>query len=366
MLDASIALPRRLWIVALCGSVLASLACSGQPVTSVATTPSAQPTAVAAAPATATPRTIVRTARTQGLGNIMHIAATRGYFSEQGIELQLEEFRTAADALPAMSKNELQVGSSPPLPSFFNALARGVRLALALNGSYLAPGARGYPVLARLDGGKPVVEAPADLRGKRIAHPARGNPAEPALERMLAAGGLSEADLQDVEYMAFPEILAAFGGGSIDLAIVPEPWGVLAEDRALAARVADAGDYIPGAEIAMIVYSEQFARDQSDAARRFAVAYVRAARDYADAWENGRDRDAVLAILAESANIDPRILEKSGYLAVRRNGRIDGEALASWLDWLSEHGYVPQKPDLASLIDYQFADYAVQALDGRR
>jgi NitT/TauT family transport system substrate-binding protein len=362
-------------VVLIYGWVLTTLACTGLPATPATPTASARPAAVNTAPAAAAaptavptivPPITVRSARTQGLGNILHIAEVRGYFKEQGIVLRLEEFRSAAEALPALSTGDLDMASSPPLPSLFNALARGIPLALALDGSYLAPGARGYPMIARLDEGRPVVQDLVDLRGKRVAHPARGNPAEPALERMLAEAGLSETALRDVEYMGFPEILAAFAGGSMDVAIVPEPWGAIAEDRALAARVRDASEYIPGAEIAMILFSERFARDRTDAARRFAVAYLRAARDYADAWENGRDRDAILAILAESANIDPRILDKAGYLAVRRNGRIDDDALAGWLDWLSAHGYVPEKPDLASVVDHQFADYAVQVLDGTR
>lgn len=329
------------------------------------TAPTAQ---VAQAAATSPPAPIVvRASRTQGLGNIMQLAATRGYFREYGIELQVEEFRSSAEALPAISTGDLDVGSTPPLPSLFNALARGVRLALALDGSHLKPGARGYPTITRLSDGQPIVQTLADLRGKRVAHPARGNPAEPALERMLAQAGLSESDLQDIQYMGFPEILTALGTGNVDLAIVPEPWGAIAEERGLAARVWDASEFIPGAQIAMVVFSEKFVQQQQgEAAKRFAVAYVRAARDYADAWELGRDKDAVFAILAESANMDPRILERAGFLAVRRNGRIDGEALARWLDWLADHGYVPQKPDLAALLDHRFADYAVRVLDGSR
>jgi NitT/TauT family transport system substrate-binding protein len=356
-----------------CSCLLAILACTPGPAVPAppATQPvgNATPSAARGSAPTAVGSSaplVARVARVQGLGNILQIGVTRGYFLEEGVELRLEEFRTAGDALPALSTGDLDVASTPPLPSFFNAVARGVRLAVALNGSYIAPGARGYPVITRIVGGHPLVESASDLRGKRIAHPARGNPAEPALERMLAEAGLVIADVGDIQYMGFPEILAALGSGSMDAAIVPEPWGAIGEHRGLVTRVRDASEFIPGAEIAMIVFSEQFTQSRADAARGFAVAYLRASRDYADAWESGRDRDAVFDIIAESAHVERQILDKAGYLAVRRNGRVDGVALAWWLDWLVEHGYVPQKPDLASLIDHRFADYAVQTLDSPR
>lgn len=372
---------RNAWscVSVICGSVVATMACAGgpaapaagapptaAPVASAATASARIGAAPAAVPATPAPTFVLRAARTQGLGNVMQLADTRGYFQEQAIDFRVEPFASAADALPALSQGDLEVASAPPLPSFFNALAREIRLVLALDAAHLAPGKRGYPVLTRLAERQPVVQDLTDLRGKRVAHPARGNPAEPALERLLAEAGLQQADLQDVQYMGFPEILAAFGGGSMDVAIVPEPWGALAEDRGLGARVRDAGDYIPNAQISMIVFSERLARERPDAARRFAVAYLRAVRVYMDAMEGGPEREAVIRTLSESAGIDPRVGEKAGYLAIRRDGRINRETLTSFLDWQWEHGYVPQKPDLASLLDYQFADYAAATLEGTR
>ncbi|HLH25214.1 MAG TPA: ABC transporter substrate-binding protein [Chloroflexota bacterium] len=381
MIGIGIVSGRRLCLVLLSSGVLTFSGCTGAPRSPAAPTPGVQSTATSQAPpaAAAPPASgsaaqgadqpspvpaVVRAARTQGLGNIIHLADARGYFRELGIDLHSEQFGSAGDALPALSRGDLDVASAPPLPSFFNALARDIRLVLALDASLLTPGNRGYPVLSRLAGGQPVVQSPSDVRGKRVAHPARGNPAEPALDRMLDEVGLTVSDLADVQYMGFPEILAAFGGGSADLAIVPEPWGAIAEDRGLAARIGDAGDYIPNYEIAMIVFAEKFGHQQSDVARRFAVGYVRAARDYMDAMEYGRDRDAVIALLAESANISPQILSKAGYLAVARDGRINSQTLTTFLNWQVEHGYVPQRPNLDEFLDYQFADDAVRTLDG--
>jgi NitT/TauT family transport system substrate-binding protein len=374
-----VARKRALAAALLSGGILATLACTASPTSPTASTPAARsaasspavaPTSAAgpassAAP-TQAPLAVVRTSRSQGLGNVLQIAVRRGYFEEQRVDLQQIEFRSSAESIPPLSTGQLEAGSFTPNAAFFNALGRGIHLALALDASHIVPGTRSMPLLSRLAGGAPVVRDLPDLRGVRVAHNPRGTIAEPTLERMLAEAGLGVGDLQESTYMPFPDILAALGGGTIDAAVVPEPFATIAEERGLAARVRDGGDYVAGAQIAMMVFSERFARQQPDAARRFAVAYLRGARDYMDAMEHRRDREAVVAILAESAGVAPELLDKAGYFPIRRDGRVNGDALASFADWLAEHGFVEQRPNLAALVDHQFADHAQRTLDHAR
>ncbi len=371
---------RDLYALGLSGCLVASLACTSSreqaatPVPGTGSSPTAEaaaasPTGTPAARATNTTvarPTVVRTARTQGVGNVMQVALLRGYFQEEGLDVQQIEFGTAADALPALSTGELDAGSSAALPSLFNALGRDIHLTLALDATHLGPGTGGYPLIARLANGTPVVREIADLRGKRFAEPSPGSPQEPLAERMLADAGLGLGDLGDIQYLSFPNTLAAFAAGTMDATMAPEPWGAIAEDRGVGVRVADSSPYVPGLPVAMIVFSERFARDRPEAARQFAIAYLRAARAYMDAMESGHDREAILALLAKATNVEPRILEQAGYLPINRNGRIDVAALRNLLDWLAEHGYVPQKPDLDTVVDHRFADAAASALDNRR
>ncbi len=349
-----------------------TLACASRAVAPPAAASPTAPLAAAVAPASATPaaptatplREVVRVSHTQGLAGPLQIAMVRGYFAEQGVDLRREEFGSTAEAVLPLSTGELDVGSATPNAAFFNALARGIRIQLALAGSHVEPGAGGFPLMARPSPHGPVVASVADLRGKRIGQNQRGVINEWALERMLADAGLR---LEDVEIvvMPFPDVLAGFGGGSVDAAILPEPYGTIAEERGLAVRLLEADEYLAGAQVAAMVYSEQFAQ-REDVARRWAVAYLRGVRDYMDAMEYGRDRDEVLTLLAEATGYDPRLLQKAGYFPVRRDGRVSGEAIQAMLDWLVDRGYVPQRPDLARLLDHRFADYAAHVLDQAR
>jgi NitT/TauT family transport system substrate-binding protein len=371
------------WMIPISGCVLVALACGGSSAPEASPTvspramvPSAGPAATAvlptvaavAAPTVAPPPApvTVRVSRTQGLGNTLQIPVVRGYFREQGLQIEHVEFGSSAEAIPPLATGDVDAGAQAPNAAFFNALARGIRIALALDASHVQPGGRGFPLMSRLVEGSPVVQSLTDLRGKRFAHNQRGVITEPAMERMLAEAGLGVSDLADLHFLPFPDIMAAFGGGTIDASIMPEPFGTIAEERGLGARVRQADDYISGAMVAMIVFSEKFVRERPDPARRFAVAYLRGARDFMDAMEHGRDREAILTILAEAARVEARIWDKSGYFPIRRDGRVNAEALVTFADWMMEHGYLQQKPDIESLVDHRFADHAAQTLDSTR
>lgn len=319
-------------------------------------------------PAGPTPRPpdVVRVSYTSGLAGALQVAIARGYFEEQGIDLRREEFGSTAEAMAPLSTGDLDAGSTTPNASLFNALARGVRLRLALAGTHIERGTNYLGLLVRLGpDGAPVARDVAELRGKRIAQNQRGVISEWALDRLL---GEAHLRLQDVEIiiMPFPDTLVALGGGSIDAVVMPEPFGTIAELRGLAARVRDAGEVVLGGQVAVMSFSERFASERPEVAKRWAVAYLRGARDYMDALELGRDREAVVALLAQLSGLDANLIERAGYGAVRRDGRVDAAALEAMLDWLVARGYVPQRPDLAPVLDTQFADHAARVLDGQR
>ena len=54
----------------------------------------------------------------------------------------------------------------------------------------------------------------------------------------------------------------------------------------------------PNNQAGVIIYAPQFMREQSDAARRWMVAYTKGIRDYNDAFLQGKNRQAVVDVLA--------------------------------------------------------------------
>src|ERR671932_249757 len=51
----------------------------------------------------------------------MFVAQERGYFQDEGLEVELVPFRGVAEALPALANGELPLSGGAPDPSVFNA-----------------------------------------------------------------------------------------------------------------------------------------------------------------------------------------------------------------------------------------------------
>jgi NitT/TauT family transport system substrate-binding protein len=93
----------------------------------------------------------------------MYIAKERGYFAEQGIDMEMQSFDSGALLIPAVAAGQLEAGHGVPGPALFNALAREVNMktvsAIAYNNTTL---------LARKDLADQI-RTVQDLKGKRVS-----------------------------------------------------------------------------------------------------------------------------------------------------------------------------------------------------
>jgi NitT/TauT family transport system substrate-binding protein len=292
---------------------------------------------------------------------VLALAEALGYFHEQRIDFQEVEFASTAEALPALATGQIDAGSTSPTPGLYNAFARGVRIIMALGASEVEPNGNGFPLMSRVGPRGPVIRELSDLRGKRIGQNQRGVISEWALDRALGSVGLQLDDIEIV-VMSFPDQIVALGTGGIDGTVIPEPFGTTAEQRGAAVRVLNTDEYIPGGQVAVMLFSDQFAHERTDVARRFSVAYLKAVRHYMDAMQKGHDREAVVGILSKTSGVPAQVIDQAGYFPFRRDGRVNVDTVQGILDYYIERGYVPQRPDIATLLDVQFADHAGQTL----
>ena len=131
---------------------LALLACSGGNTAA----PSPPRAAVEPAPATAPAApaaslTTLSLGLTAAVGYPFYIATERGYFREQGIDLQIEGVRTGSDMVPMIANGQLDVSQQAVSPATFNALLRNVAMKAILDGSHSDPGQRSHATMARKD-----------------------------------------------------------------------------------------------------------------------------------------------------------------------------------------------------------------------
>jgi ABC-type nitrate/sulfonate/bicarbonate transport system substrate-binding protein len=293
----------------------------------------------------------------------IYIATDRGYFQQQGLSPTLERFDTGAQMVAPLAAGQLDAGAGTPAASLFNAISRDLPLRIVAENARVASGRSHLTMVARselLADGE--LTDYADLRGRPVAINARGGGSEIQLDRALARGGLTLADV-DVKEVPFPDMLPSLVNRNLDAAIVIEPFLALGLARGAFEVFKPVGDFYPDHQIAVLLYSPQFAA-QREPAQRFMVAYLRGLRDFDDAFYRDRGRAEVVDILARNTVVrDAALYAAMVPHRVDRNGQMNRESLAADLSWYASHGYLTgAAPDLNTVVDTSFLDYALAQL----
>lgn len=224
------------------------------------------------------------------------IAYERGYFQQQGLEVEFVPFDNTARMTPSLATGELDVGAGGVSAGLFNATARGVPIKIVGPQARQDPGASSVFFMVRHE----LIESGQfrdypDLRGRKLAIPGRGTSPDFAAGLALARAGLSPEDCELVE-LSFPDMVIAFGNQAIDVAVQAEPAATQAVNRGAAVKWRELADIRPGIQFTVVLYSPQFA-ERTEAARRWMVAYLKGVRDYNDAFARGHGREEAVDIL---------------------------------------------------------------------
>ncbi len=298
----------------------------------------------------------------------LFIANDRGYFREQGIAIEFQPFQSAANMIPLLGTGKLDVGAGAPSAGLFNAMARDVPLKIVADKGNLSPGHGYEAMIVRKDlWDKGAIRSPSDLRGHSIAIASRGIVPEVTLDTFLRTGGLTVNDVKIVP-LAFPDMVTALANGAVDVANPIEPFATQAVARGVGVIWHRTNEIAPNKQVGVILYAPDFAR-KTDLARGFMLAYIRAARDYNDAFiknQSGK-RAELVQILARNTPVkDLSLYDKMVMPGMDPNGKVNVSSLSTDQDWFLQYGGQKQQVDLKKAIDTSFADWAVQKLGAYR
>ena len=324
--------------------------------------------AATSAPATAPTAPTVQSVRTgilpTNLGNAgLLLAQARGYFREQGVELELQNFDGGVQMIAPLAAGQLDVGAGGPGAVLYNAAERDITIKVVGDNGSTPPGFGWQALLVR----KPLVDAGtvrevADLRGRKVAIVSTASSAEVTMMQALRRAGLRWDDV-DWTTLPFPDMLPALGNGAIDGALLVEP--LLSAALASGSSVALLGvdEIYPNQQLSLLMYSGAWATRNPELARGFMVAYVRGVRDYLDAVVKGREREQVAQTLVDMRLLRDAVqLERLRPVGLDPNGRVNVAGMKDDLEHFVVTGVVHNRVDIDALVDMQYADHAVRAL----
>jgi NitT/TauT family transport system substrate-binding protein len=328
------------------------------------TAPSAAPVAAPAARQPLAPRARVTFAHLgQASDAGVYIGLERGYFDEEGIDLETLFMDSGGRMVPSLAAGQLDAGGGAVSSALINAVSRDVPIKLIADKGSQRPGF-GFKALSvrqeLVDSG--AVRTVADLRGRRLAVNTATSIDIYHLNGALRSGGLGVEDVT-LEEITYPDQGAALANGAIDAAISIEPIATALDRQRIAVKLLTLEKTSPLSQDATIIYAPQFMRDQPEAAQRFLIAYLRGIRDYNRAFTTGEGRDEVIQILTKYTAVkDPAVFETMGLPGLNPNGYVNVENIRAAQEYWRSQNLVQTVVPPEQFIDNSYLEAALAML----
>ena len=297
-----------------------------------------------------------------------YVADAKGFFRDEGMDVSITGFNSAAQMIAPLGTGELDVGGGTVSAGFYNAVGRGILMKIVADQASIKPGYGYSSLMVRkdlVDSGR--YKSFADLKGMKVAIGAPGTGTASALNEALKKGGLKYSDVE-VVYIGFPEHLPTYKNKGIDASITNEPTMTRAIEDGVAVRVAGNDVTYPDQQTAVTFFSDHFIKNRRDVAERFMRAYLRGVRMYNDALKDGRlagpKANEVIPILVKYTTIkDESMFRRMVPSYCNPDGEVNVASLKKDLEFFRELGLIEKKDaSVEGVVDNSFARAAVAKL----
>lgn len=213
----------------------------------------------------------------------------------------------------------------------------------------------GAVFLKRKDSG---IDSLSDLSGKKIAVPQMGNTQHLCLLSILSDQGLKTVDAGGdvtVNASSNADIVNLIDNGSVDAALVPEPWGTTIEKNGNAEILLEYNEvFLEGNyPTAVVVASKDFIEKHPDLVKDFLEAHEEAAL-YIN--ENMDDARSIVNTEIEAATgkaIDEEVL-KSAFKRMTVDTELNKEAIMEFAEISKKEGFISEVPEENDVFTTEF------------
>ena len=289
------------------------------------------------------------------------IAAEKGYFDAAGLDVKIERIDSLSKAMAFVATNQVQVGQGGINAGYFNGVAEGLPVVMALE-SGSTPLYHRILVRPEL---KDKIKTVADLKGRKVGISSPGSTSVYEIGMVLASAGLRIKDI-DLKYLAFTQMGAALANGALDAALEVAPFSDIAIEQKIAAPWIDPEDgYIKQLPLTNVAYiaNTEWIKQSPDAAKRLFVALAHAGRDYCQAYHHGPNRAQVVDIMVKNKIVADRdLLDRMDWQARSPNGEFNLDSVDSVQTFFKQEAIIDKTAPRDRLVDASFAQAAAKEL----
>jgi NitT/TauT family transport system substrate-binding protein len=304
-------------------------------------------------------------------GAPLYIAKEKGYYAAAGLDVRIEFPGSPSDMAAMLSTDRLQAMGAGFSAGFFNLVEKKIPVTIVMS---RAVSPTNHYIMLR-PGLKDVVKKPQDLKGRVLGLDARGSGIMYEVDKVLALGGLTFADV-DVKYIPLTQTPIALGTGAIDAAMLVSPIQDTAEDKKLAVRWLNTDEIVKPQPMlsSVLQMNTEWINKNRGAAENFVLATLRGVRDYCNAYHHASNRPEVLEYLAKYSDLkDPQMIDRIQWGSMDVNGRVYEESLSDIQDFYVRNKLIARKytreelgpPDWATALAAKLGPFTLANDDGR-
>jgi len=322
--------------------------------------------AALAAPAWAADKVAVGVLRFVSSGGL-YLAVERGYFTAEGIEVELKFFEAAQPIAVAVVSGDTQFGLTAITAGSLNLAGKGGVKIIASQGAE-RKGITGNILVASNDAFAKGLTTPEKLAGANVAITQVGSSFHYQLGQIASAKGFPLERITMKPLQSIPNVVAAVKTDQVDAAILPphiaEPMAARGEVK-LITPLSAIGDYQYGA----LFTTPKLITGNRAMVERFVRAYQKGLKDYADSllrtdasgkrisddaamkageqigkyvYPSDPPAEAAKKVIAAAVFCDPA-------------GKVDAVDIARQVAWYKQEKLVDAGVDAAAVIDASFA-----------
>ncbi|MFI6344191.1 ABC transporter substrate-binding protein [Streptomyces sp. NPDC050560] len=307
-----------------------------------------------------------------------------GYFKKAGIKVEYQRLSDAPTITNALATGHLDVAGASLAPGVFTAANQHLDIKIVGDKQSIRPGvsATRFAVRPQYSRGG-IGQTLKALRGKKIAVHSKLSVQLYMLSNLLHRYGMKLDDF-DIVPVASPDQVGALKSGSVDAAVMLEPFYTQGVEAGIVKPASDLTEGTPrsGQVLTGLLYGKRFIDDHK-LGNAFMTAYMQGVRTYNDAMFHGGDtaqaedtaqaknttaagpaesKDKVVGIIAKQADVPVDLVRKTKPSGLDPDQRLD----TAYLDRL-QHFYVSQHvldktTNVRDLADTSFADAARKKL----
>ena len=274
------------------------------------------------------------------------VAADKGFFAEQGLQVRLQRVGNSDEMIAPLSTGRVDITSLNVSTGFFNAMFQRFDIrAVAGAGGWQAPSnSSSTLVVSKQLADSGAVRSLIDLKGRKIAINLRGSTLEFVLARALEQVGLT---LDDVVVVTVPvqNIPAAISNGAVDAAILAAPNAVSMIRSGVAVRLLSDVDVLPSGQGTVVVFGQRLLQpDNREISTRLLTAYIKATRYI---LSTGWNSPEIVAIIQKYTDQQPQVITSSAKPQLSINGEIERASVLDIQAFQIARGYVLYKEPLS-------------------